>query len=244
MCIVHTSKILLSSYDAQKDLKKVSEKAYKKSAVSQFYFESPKKGHLLSLNYLRNKFKLSNKFFYLPNQYWVHKNHITVLRSLKYLKEKNKNFLVVSTGHYHSHRNNSYFNEIFDFIKKNKLEENYKYLGIIKFNEVLSLIYHSVSLINPSKFEGRHSSVEQARSLGKKIILSDINIHREQSPPRSSFFSSMDYKKLSNLMKNNWENYNISLEQKNIKKAIYNNKNNLKKYYLEWYKIVKKELST
>ena len=89
MCIAHTSKILLSSYDAQKDLKKVSEKAYKKSAVSQFYFESPKKGHLLSLNYLRNKFKLSNKFFYLPNQYWVHKNHITVLKALKYLKREN-----------------------------------------------------------------------------------------------------------------------------------------------------------
>ena len=243
-CTIHSSKILLSRYDAQQDLKKVSKNAYTKSVVSQFYFQSPKKNEIVGLKKLKKKFNLKDKFFYMPNQYWSHKNHITVLKSLKYLKDKNKNFLVVSTGHSHDHRNNAYFNEIFDFVKKNKLEENYKYLGIIKYNEVLSLIYHSVSLINPSKFEGRHSSVEQARSLGKKILLSDIKIHREQSPPRSSFFSSMDYKKLSNLMKNNWENYNISLEQKNIKKAIYNNKNNLKKYYLEWYKIVKKELST
>ena len=45
-------------------------------------------------------------------------------------------------------------------------------------------------------------------------------------------------------MKNNWENYNINIEKKNIKKAIYYNKYNLKKYYNEWYKIVKKELSS
>ena len=242
-CATHSSRILLSSYDAQQDLKKVSKKAFKKSAVSQFYFQSPKPSEILSLNQLTKKFNLERKFFYMPNQYWSHKNHITVLKSLKYLKDKNINFTVVSTGHSHDHRNNSYFNEIFDFIKNNRLEKNYRYLGIVKYNEVLSLIYHSISLINPSQFEGRHSSVEQARSIGKKIILSDINIHREQSPPRSSFFKAKDYKKLSNLMKNNWKNYDYKLEKKNIAKAIYDNKNDLKKYYLEWYKIVKKELS-
>ena len=30
-------------------------------------------------------------------------------------------------------------------------------------------MYHSVSLINPSKFEGWSSSVEQAKSMGKKL---------------------------------------------------------------------------
>ena len=44
-------------------------------------------------------------------------------------------------------------------------------------------------------------------------------------------------------MINNWENYDVGVEKKNIKKAIYYNKNNLKKYYLEWYKIVNRELS-
>tara|TARA_Y100000590_G_scaffold432245_1_gene548047 strand:- start:202 stop:1386 length:1185 start_codon:yes stop_codon:yes gene_type:complete len=242
-CAIHSSKILLSSYDAQNDLKKVSKNAYNKSEVSQFYFQSPKKNEIISLKNLKKKFNLKDKFFYMPNQYWSHKNHITVLKSLKYLKDKKKNFIVVSTGHSHDHRNNAYFNEIFNFVKKNKLEENYKYLGIVRYNEVLSLIFHAVSLINPSKFEGRHSSVEQARSLGKKIILSDINIHREQSPPRSNFFRPMDYKKLNKLMINNWENYDVGVEKKNIKKAIYYNKNNLKKYYLEWYKIVNRELS-
>ena len=38
-CSMHSSKILLSSYDAQKDLRKVSIKAHKKSKVSQFFFK-------------------------------------------------------------------------------------------------------------------------------------------------------------------------------------------------------------
>ena len=116
-------------------------------------------------------------------------------------------------------------------------------MGIINYNEVLSLIYHSVSLINPSKFEGRHSSVEQARSLGKQTILSDINIHREQAPPRSSFFNTNNYKKLALIMKKNWNNYNIKIEKKNHTKATSDNIINLNKYYYEWYKIVEKELS-
>ena len=87
---------------------------------------------------------------------------------------------------------------------------NFKVMNILIFIDFLSIIIlnyflspliaftiyfcflhsfrHSISLINPSQFEGRHSSVEQARSLGKQTILSDINIHREQAPPRSSFF--------------------------------------------------------
>ena len=115
-CTIHSSKILLSSYDAQQDLKKVSKNAYNKSVVSQFYFQSPKKNEIAGLKKLKKKFNLKDKFFYMPNQYWSHKNHITVLKSLKYLKDKNKNFLVVSTGHSHDHRNKTYFNEIFDFV--------------------------------------------------------------------------------------------------------------------------------
>ena len=184
-----------------------------------FFSNHQKKNEIVSLNKLKKKFDFNGKFFYMPNQYWNHKNHITVLKSLKHLKKNNKKFLVISTGHNRDHRNYSYFKEIFNFIKKNDLEKNYKYLGIISYNEVLSLIYHSVSLINPSKFEGRHSSVEQARSLGKQTILSDINIHREQSPPRSSFFNTNNYKKLAQLMKKNWENYNVNIEKKKSHKG-------------------------
>tara|TARA_B100000989_G_scaffold164030_1_gene122550 strand:- start:13421 stop:14605 length:1185 start_codon:yes stop_codon:yes gene_type:complete len=244
LCSLHSQKILLSSYDAQKDLKSLSKKAHSKSAVSQFYFKSPKKNELFSLNFLKKKFHTGDKFFYLPNQYWSHKNHIVVLKALKYLKDKkNNNLQVISTGNKNDHRNSLYFDEINLYIKKNNLDLNYKYIGLVSYPEVLSLMYHSVALINPSKFEGRHSSLEQARSLGKQSILSNINIHKEQAVPHSYYFSLKNFVQLSKLMDKLWKSYSPKKNLNNFKKASKENDLNLKKYYLNWKKVVDKTIS-
>ena len=66
-------------------------------------------------------------------------------------------------------------------------------------------MYHSVALIHPSKFEGRSSPVEQAKSMGKKIILSNINIHREQNPQRGTYFDPNNSLKLSSIMVKMWD---------------------------------------
>ena len=237
LCSLHSQKILLSSYDAQKDLKSVSKKAHSKSVVSQFYFRSPKKKELFSFNFLKKKFHIGDKFFYLPNQYWSHKNHIVVLKALKYLKKKNYNLSVISTGNKNDHRNSSYYDEINLFIKKNNLELNYKYIGLVSYSEVLSLIYHSVALINPSKFEGRHSSLEQARSLGKQSILSNIDIHKEQAVPNSYYFNLENFVQLSKLMNKLWKKYSPKNNLENFKKASKQNDINLKRYYSNWKKV-------
>ena len=88
MCAAHSSKIILSGFDAKKDLKSISKSAYKKSVVNQFIFKTPRKNEILNLSSLKKKYKFSTNFFYLPNQYWVHKNHIVVLESLKHIKKK------------------------------------------------------------------------------------------------------------------------------------------------------------
>ena len=241
-CASHSTKILVSSYDAQKDLRLVSEKAYKKSKVSQFYFKSPEKKEILSILNLTKRLKIKPKFFFLPNQYWAHKNHIIILKSLLLLKKNNniKDLLIISTGHKEDHRNKYYFEKTMKEIIKNDLEQNYRYLGVVSYQEVLSLIYHSVALINPSKFEGRHSSVEQARSMGKKIILSDINIHREQNPPRSFFFNPNNSEELCTIINKLWKSHNTKKEKKFINLGIKKNKKDLLKYYKSYEKIVTK----
>jgi glycosyltransferase involved in cell wall biosynthesis len=55
-------------------------------------------------------------------------------------------------------------------------------------------------LINPSHFEGWSTSVEEAKSMGKQIVLSDIPVHREQAPERGLFFPSDDQHALANMM--------------------------------------------
>jgi len=84
--------------------------------------------------------------------------------------------------------------------KKYKLNKNYIYLGLIPYKDVMSLIYYSLAVINPSHFEGWSSTVEQAKGYNKKIILSNIKVHREQNPKNAFFFEPKNYLKLSKIL--------------------------------------------
>ena len=216
----YSSKILLSSFDAKKDLQKIYKPALKKAIVNQFTFKIPQdnKNHFFKI---KKKYKLPKNFFYLPNQYWVHKNHFVVLKAIQNLRLKNINVTVLSTGFNYDYRRPEYFNDIMRFIKKNNLEENFIYLGVLPYQHSLSLIKNSLAIINPSLFEGWSSTVEQSKSIGKKIILSKINVHKEQNPKNCHYFSPKNHLELSNIMKKIW------IEKKLEKKAI------LKKYQNE-----------
>ena len=240
MCALHSTRIIVSSKDVKNDLKIVSKLASRKAMVSPFVFLSPKKNEIIKYSFLRTKFKLPLKYFYLPNQYWMHKNHKVVLNALLYLKNKDKlkNIFIVSTGSKEEHRNTKYFHEIEKFIGDNNLYKSYKYLGTVSFKEVLSLMYHSIAVIQPSKFEGRSSTVEQAKSMGKEILLSNIDIHKEQNPNRGKYFSPDDFNQLSNLLLKSLKKYNHTLEKKHMKYAFGKSKENFYKYYKNYVDII------
>ena len=155
---------------------------------------------LIKGNVGKIKKKLPKNFFYLPNQFWRHKNHFVVLRALNYLKNKNINVFVVSTGHTYDRRWPNYFNSIKNYILKNKLEDNFIILGNIEKKFVNYIYYLSLAVINPSLYEGLSTSVEEAKLLNKKVILSNISTHKEQANINCSFFNIYDYKKLAKLM--------------------------------------------
>ena len=120
LCAQHSTKIILSSFDVKKDIKNLSLEGFKKSEVNSFVFNVPSKKKYFSIAELKKKYKIQSKYFYLPNHYWIHKNHFLVLKSLNQIlkNQKNKSILIISTGYTDDHRNLNYFNEIKDYIKK------------------------------------------------------------------------------------------------------------------------------
>jgi hypothetical protein len=241
MCAMHSTKIILSSNDVKNDLKKVSIRAYNKSIVNPFIFKSPDRNKIININKIKKKYNLPDKYFFLPNQYWRHKNHYLVLKALSYLKKNNKirNLCIVSTGSSNEHRDIKYFSKIKKFIKDHELTNCYKYLGTVSFKEVMTLMYYSIAVIQPSKFEGRSSSVEQARSIGKKIILTNIKIHKEQKPLRAKYFSPNNYRSLSSILLDTLKNHNLNIEKKYINYAKKQNKIEFYKYYKSYLDIIK-----
>ena len=154
---------------------------------------------------IEKKYEFSGKFFYLPNQFWKHKNHWIVLEALSLLKKEGKDVLVVCTGHTGDYRNKNHFENILQYVKENDLQRNIKFLGLIDYIDVLTLMRHCVSIINPSLFEGWSSTVEEAKSIGKNMILSNLNVHKEQNPSNSVYFDPHDEKDLAEKLWKKWE---------------------------------------
>ena len=76
----------------------------------------------------------------------------------------------------------------------------FRVLGLVPYEHVTALSRDSQALINPSLFEGWSTTVEEAKSMGKRILLSRIPVHVEQDPPGGTFFDPADPDELAALM--------------------------------------------
>jgi glycosyltransferase involved in cell wall biosynthesis len=68
------------------------------------------------------------------------------------------------------------------------IRDSFRVLGVVPYSDMMSLMRNAVAIVNPSLFEGWSSTVEEAKILGKTILLSDLPVHREQNPKRAIFF--------------------------------------------------------
>jgi glycosyltransferase involved in cell wall biosynthesis len=212
--IKNSDAIILSSFDALKDFNNLMPKYSVKANVLQFVSQPYKSYSLLNNKQeIVDKYNLPKEFFYLPNQFWKHKNHLLVFEAVKLLVDENININVVCTGSLNDYRNLDYIANIQLFIAKNKLQNNIKLLGLIDYADVFSLIKYSKAVINPSLFEGWSSTVEECKSVSKNMILSNIEVHKEQSA-KSLFFEKDNVYLLANILKdydeNQWTNLDIN----------------------------------
>jgi glycosyltransferase involved in cell wall biosynthesis len=124
---------------------------------------------------------IDRPYVFLPNQYWQHKNHGLVVQALARLKEEGRALpLVVSTGKTQDMRRPEYFGEFETALRAAAVEGAYRVLGVIDRQDMLVLLAHAAVVLNPSRFEGWSTSVEEAKALGKPLWVSDIPVHREQ----------------------------------------------------------------
>ncbi|WP_354634709.1 glycosyltransferase family 1 protein [Planktothricoides raciborskii] len=182
-------KLVLSSQIAEKDFKKFFPDSKPKTFVLNFRTIIPEECFDRKPEFVIKKYGLPDKFFLVSNQFWVHKNHRLVFESLAILKNK-YNILpnIVCTGSLYDSRSPSYTKKILKYIQESGLQNQIKILGLIPRNDQIQLMRQCLAVIQPSLFEGWSTVVEDARSLGKTLILSEIPVHLEQNPPQTIFF--------------------------------------------------------
>lgn len=197
-----SSAVILSSEDALKDLTEFKKNNKTSTYILRFVsLLHPKPSELPSRKELMEKYKLNRPWFHIPNQFWAHKNHKVVVEALHLLKEQGNCPLVIATGSTTDYRNPEYFPSLMKLVSDYGLHDDFRAVGMLPYADVVGLMRYSLAVINPSLFEGWSTSVEESKSLGKIIILSDIAVHREQSPVQSYYFDANDYVGLANYLK-------------------------------------------
>jgi len=195
----HADHLVLSSFDAKSHFGRFHSDSMAKLSVLQFksiidFTKIPATSTVIS------KYSLPNKFFIVCNQFWAHKNHLMVLKALALLKKKGAQCMVVFSGKPFDYRQPKYFDSLQEFVRNNKLEDSVSFVGFIPRLDQLALMKASISVIQPSKFEGWSTVVEDAKTLGKRVLASDLDIHHEQLKDKGVFFDTEDPNALAKLM--------------------------------------------
>ncbi|WP_441280329.1 glycosyltransferase [Tardiphaga sp. 862_B3_N1_1] len=151
------------------------------------------------------RFGLPDKFVYLPNQMWQHKGYDTAFRALGLLKQQGLDIPLVCTGSGEDYRTSEYGRELDAILKASAIEGQCLRLGLLDRRDQIQLYRRASLVLQPSRFEGWNTTVEDARALGKTIVLSDIDVHKEQNPSNVAFFAVGDHHDLAEKLASAWK---------------------------------------
>ena len=198
------TRILVQSQAGNADLLELAPDAAGKVDVLPFVITPVPRERQPDRAELDERYALPDRYLHLPNQFWVHKNHRLVIEALRLLRGRAPGVQVVATGVTRDRRRPAHFPELMARVRAAGVSGSFRVLGVVPYEHVTALIREAVALVNPSLFEGWSTTVEEAKSLGKRVLLSDIPVHREQDPPGGEFFDPADPEQLAEVMWEAW----------------------------------------
>lgn len=197
--------IVVSSEEGRRDLERFFPQFAEKTRVLHFCSIPTADWWQLDPAAVALQHGLPEKFFVLSNQFSHHKNHMVVFEALRILRDEHGiDATIACTGSTYGFRGDDYLQRVENFLHANQLAPSVRILGLIPREEQVALMRRSLSMLQPSRFEGWSTVVEDAKSLGKPILLSSIGVHREQAPARGTFLPLDDAHAWARAMAEAW----------------------------------------
>ncbi|MBM4357070.1 MAG: glycosyltransferase family 4 protein [Deltaproteobacteria bacterium] len=180
--------LVLSSHAARRDFERFYPGA--RPAVRVLPFRAAPEGSWYEREpeAVARKHGVDGPFLICCNQFWTHKGHDTLVAALGLLRQRGVTPTLVCTGATTDYRSGDFFTKLVAAMESENLSANVRLLGLLPREEQIALVRRSLAVVQPSRFEGWSTVVEDARLLGKTILMSDIDVHLEQAPPHGSYF--------------------------------------------------------
>ena len=171
---------------------------------------------------IRLDYSLPERFLMVANIFAPTKDHATLFEALGILKKEGIIVNLVCTGNILDYRNLGFGNEILQMLTKNRIRSQVHMLGLIPRLHQLLLFRLATAIVQPSLNEGWSTSVEEAKALGKFLILSDIPVHKEQLPGNPDFFRAQDAMDLAEKIRVIWSREEATeFPDKRVEKSAY-----------------------
>lgn len=201
----NSSKIVLSSKACEKDCNTLFPETKGKTFAMPFtVYIDEQLLEFRDFSLLTSKYKIPEDFLIVSNSFCPTKNHKTIFKAMQILNTQGIKVNLVCTGNIVDQRNLHFANEILQSINECQVRDQVHLLGIIPRADQVALYRMSKAIVQPSLNEGWSTSVEEAKNLGKNLIVSDIDVHKEQSPGNPYIFQKLNAEDLALKIKEAW----------------------------------------
>jgi glycosyltransferase involved in cell wall biosynthesis len=192
--------IVFSSEAARSDFERFYPEARVNKHVVHFAVVHELRTHKAAAQ-VEEELRLPQRFFYCPNQFWIHKNHRVVIEAVSILKQEGVSITVAFSGKEHDHRAPDHTDSLKRLVAELGLQENIRFLGFLPREDQIVLFENAVCIIQPSLFEGWSTVIEDAKSYSQYVIASDLPTNREQIQSNVEFFDPHDARQLASCLK-------------------------------------------
>lgn len=225
--------IMLSSEDSRQDCELFFPKSIGRTSVVRFAVAPPDESDYDCARATADSYGLPEAFFYLPNQFWKHKNHRVVIEALHILKQQGHDAVVAASGKPEDYRHPDHYRALESSVNSRGLASNFRFMGMLPRQHVFELMRACTALINPSLSEGWSSTVEEAKSLGVPMLLSNLRVHLEQAKDCARFFDPQKPEQLASLIASH--KHASSLSRLDLaRSAMAESKNRVKQFALDF----------
>lgn len=204
------TQVMLSSQDALGDCEHFFPLTRGKTCVLPFCVQLPASTQNVSSEDVCVLYQLPERYFYLPNQLWKHKNHLAVVEALRMLKHSYPDIVVVATGNPADARNPAHPQAVLTKVEEYGLESSFRFLGLVPYAHIMPLMHGALAMVNPSLFEGWSTTVEEAKAMGVPLLLSSIGVHQEQATTNVSFFDPLQPEAIAECLVQCWQQHDRS----------------------------------
>jgi len=138
----------------------------------------------------RERLVVPERYVIICNQFWRHKNHLVALEAVK--RARRDDVHIVMSGAVSDDRWPDYAEKVKELLRHPDVARRTTLLGAIDRDDQIDLMIGALGVLQPSRFEGWSTVVEEARALGLPLLLSEFAVHRDQSPPGAVYFDPDD----------------------------------------------------